>query len=362
MTGIGVASPRAADAPRLAALREPSDAAAEAVGSTGTPVAADGASFSAEKELSEGNWRPLDRTGHLATVAAKRCLADGGWSPAQRPGEAVPRRGIGLCLGTMFGSLRTISEFDRRALTAGPQYAKPIDFANSVINAAAGQCAIWHGLDGVNATVAGGPSAGLAAIAWAADLIRHRRADAVLAGGAEELAPEALLGFDRAGVLTRERGKAFDARRDGFTLGEGAALLCWRARRARAVAVRRRAPRFSASGSAFDTSRGTDVARGAPPPNGPPRRLDDGRGRGRGRVAVVIAAANGSCTGDRAEALAFSAVFGARTPIVAPKGVLGETLGASGALALVIAIEALAAGIARATHGLEDYDPALPQA
>ena len=47
--------------------------------------------FKVGTAVSEGNWRPLDRTGHLATVAAKRCLADGG-RPGSTPGEAVPRR------------------------------------------------------------------------------------------------------------------------------------------------------------------------------------------------------------------------------------------------------------------------------
>ena len=138
---------------------------------------------------------------HPALVAPD--TADSGLTAATAS-EAEGPPEIGLVLGTMFGSLRTISEFDRRGLTAGPNYTKPMDFANSVLNAAAGQAAIWHRLTGANATVAGGTTAGLQALASAADLVRGGRAEAVLAGGAEELCPETLTGFAQAGLLCRE--------------------------------------------------------------------------------------------------------------------------------------------------------------
>ena len=95
----------------------------------------------------------------------------------------------------MFGSVRTIAEFDRRRLTAGPNYVKPFDFANSVINAAAGQTAIWHRLTGVNSTISGGAAAGLEALAYAAGLMANGRETVVLAGGAEELCFESFYGF-----------------------------------------------------------------------------------------------------------------------------------------------------------------------
>ena len=79
------------------------------------------------------NLRPLDRTSSLLICAVKEALEDGGWSP-----EARAALEVGLVLGTTFCSAHTIAAFDRRALVAGPRYASPLDFANTVINAATG--------------------------------------------------------------------------------------------------------------------------------------------------------------------------------------------------------------------------------
>ena len=130
--------------------------------------------------LGERNLRPVDRTARLLLVAAQQALEASGWTPELRTREQA-----GLVLGTMYCSVRTIAEFDRRAVQAGPSHASPLDFANSVINAAAGQAAIWHGLPGVNSTISAGAASGLLALATATDLIRTGRSGALLAGGVE---------------------------------------------------------------------------------------------------------------------------------------------------------------------------------
>jgi 3-oxoacyl-[acyl-carrier-protein] synthase II len=138
--------------------------------------------FEPRDYLGERNLRPIDRTSRLLISAAQRALDESGWTPELRAG-----REIGLVLGTTFCSVKTISEFDRRNLQLGPSYASPLDFANSVINAAAGQAAIWHGLRGLNSTISAGEASGLLAIAYGAQQIRGGRAAALLAGGAEEI-------------------------------------------------------------------------------------------------------------------------------------------------------------------------------
>ena len=127
-------------------------------------------------------------------------------------------------LGTVFCSVKTIAEFDRRGLQLGPSHVSPLDFANSVINAAAGQAAIWHGLRGVNSTISGGEASGLLAIAGGTSQIRGGHADALLAGGAEELCFESFLGHLRAGRLCDSDPLPFDARR-ALCPGRGPALL-----------------------------------------------------------------------------------------------------------------------------------------
>src|ERR1044072_5863759 len=171
----------------------------------GCPLGGEVSDFDAQKYLGRRNLRPLDRTSRLVASAAQLALDASGWTPEMRA-----ERELGLILGTMFCSVRTISEFDRRALEAGPAYASPLDFANTVINAAAGQTAILHDLRGVNTTVSPGVTSGLQAVAYAADLIRAGRARALLAGGADELCFESFYGFDRAGLLCRSDGHSGD--------------------------------------------------------------------------------------------------------------------------------------------------------
>src|SRR5213076_599124 len=73
------------------------------------------------------------------------------------------------------------------------------EFANTVLNAAAGQAAIWHQLRGPNATIAAGGASGLQAIAYAADMIASGAIDAMVAGGADERSAEALAAIADAG-------------------------------------------------------------------------------------------------------------------------------------------------------------------
>src|SRR5215472_17768079 len=213
--------------------------------------------FHPEVYLPEKNLRPLDRTGQLVVCAAKLALVNSGWTA-----DKLGAHDVGLVLGTMFGSVHTISKFDRHALVQGPSYASPMSFANTVINAAAGQTAIWHRLRGVNSTIASGSSSGLQAIVYAAQLIAGGQGRALLAGGAEELCFESFLAFNRAGLLCGSNHESgdfpipFDSRRNGFALGEGAALLMLEEAQSAASRGARVLGEIKGWGSAYDPSRG----------------------------------------------------------------------------------------------------------
>jgi 3-oxoacyl-[acyl-carrier-protein] synthase II len=316
--------------------------------------------------VGEGNFRPLDRTGRLAVAAAELALAAAGWSR-----EARRLADVGFVLGTMFGSVRTIAEFDRRALTAGPNYVKPFDFANSVINAAAGQAAIWHGLRGVNATVAGGTGAGVQALGYAAGLVAGGQADALLAGGADELCLESFLGFGRAGLLCNANGHGparpvpFDARRNGFAPAEGAALLVLEPAES---AARRGAPilgEILGQGAAFDPARGSDPDSAAGAVARAVLAALEAAAVDPGELACASTSASGSVTLDRYEAAGLARALGAAAaelPVTAAKAGLGEALGASGALQTAVLLEALRTGELPGVAGLERLEAGLPLA
>ncbi|MCP4655635.1 MAG: beta-ketoacyl-[acyl-carrier-protein] synthase family protein [bacterium] len=316
--------------------------------------------------LGNANLRPVDRTGQLVIVAAQLALEASGWT-AELRGEHE----VGLVLGTMFGSVHTISAFDLRALKAGPRYAKPLDFANTVINAATGQTAIWHDLRGINSTITGGATAGLQALAYAVEMIRNGRAEVLLAGGGEELCFESFCGFSRTGMLcapqdgTSECPVPFDARRNGFRLGEGSALLVLE----EAESARRRGATILAEirghGSAYDCSRGSDPQPATAAVERAIRQALDDAGTAADAVDAVSTAANGSVRGDRHEALGIGAVFGERSgrlPVTAVKSMLGEALGASGAFQTVAMLESMRSGVLPGIRGLEALEDGIPLA
>lgn len=314
--------------------------------------------FEPRDYLGERNLRPIDRTSRLLLVAAGQALKAAGY-PAE-DAAAMLERELGLVLGTTFCSVKTIAEFDRRGLQLGPSYASPFDFANSVINAAAGQAAIWFGLRGSNTTVSAGEASGLAAIAHAADQIRGGRADALLAGGAEELCFESFVGHFRAGRLCGSKGEGeevpipFHARRNGFALAEGAALLMLEDAES---AAKRGAPVLGevlGHGSAFSPQRTRVEAAGAVA-RAVRLALADA-GIGPEDVDCVSVSANGSVEGDLWEALGIAEALGPRAaelPVAAIKGLLGEALGASGGLQAVALLGTLADGALPGIPGIE---------
>jgi 3-oxoacyl-[acyl-carrier-protein] synthase II len=317
-------------------------------------------SFSPQEYLGEGNLRPLDRPAQLLAAAAGNALQASGWAPGM-----LAECEVGIVIGTFFSGVRTIADFDRRALREGPCYASPMDFANTVLNAAGGQTAIRHNLRGINTTVAGGAASGLQAIAYACDLIRSGRARALLAGGFEEISFESLHAFARAGLLSGATGAArdfpvpFDVRRTGIALGEGAVLLMLEG--AEAVAHRGTLPlaEIKGYGQGFDPSRGhSDASAVAAVMRAMQLALRDADLTPEG-IHCVSASANGSIRGDRHEALALEDVFargGLRPAITAIKSLLGESLGATGAMQTLALVESLRTGLVPGIRGLEDAE------
>lgn len=292
--------------------------------------------FEPKDYLGKKNLRALDRTSRLVVTAATLALEQSGWTSELRAEQEV-----GLILGTMFCSVHTISEFDRRGLTVGPSYVSPMDFANTVINAAAGQAAIWHNLRGINSTIAAGVTSSLQALGYAVDQIRSGQATALLAGGAEELCFESFYGFERAGLLCNSaEGEGdypipFDARRNGLCLGEGAALLMLEDAESAVARGATILAEIKGHGSGYDLSRGTQSHSSVDAVARAMRLALQDAGMNPVDINALSVSANGSVRTDRNEAQAIAQVFGEQTaelPITAIKSMLGETLGASGAM------------------------------
>jgi 3-oxoacyl-(acyl-carrier-protein) synthase len=146
--------------------------------------------------LGKKGLRTLDRSTRLLSSAAKLAIED---AHLQITDENT--NSIGVSIGTTFGSLHSISQFDREGLIEGPRFVNPSYFPNTVINSPASQVSIRFKIKGFNTTISTGFCASLDAVSYAADFIKLNRADVVLAGGVEELCEETFLGFYRLGCL-----------------------------------------------------------------------------------------------------------------------------------------------------------------
>lgn len=318
-----------------------------------------------ETYLGRKNLRALDHSSRLLAAACGMALADAGWDAAH-----IADHELGLVAGTMFGGMRAISEFDRRSIVEGPSYASAMDFANTVINAAAGQTAIRYNLRGINSTIAAGPTSGLRAVVYAADYIRMGRAAVVLAAGVDELCFESFYGLARAGLLCGTNGKPgsfaipFDRRRNGFALSEGAAVLVLEDAESAAARGADFRAEIAGHGSGYDRSRGTDSHRSIATVARCMLQAIAASDAEPGDIHAVSASANGSVWWDQFEACALEDVFGRRSaevPITAIKSCTGESLAASGPVQLAAMIESLTRSQLPGIRGLDEPEFGSPR-
>ena len=314
--------------------------------------------FSPQPWLGNKGIRVLDRVARLLCVSAHMALCGSGLARADAS-EADPD--IGIVWGTLLGSVHSIASFDWSGLVDGPNYVNPMDFPNTVINSAAGQAAIKFKLGGVNSTICAGGASGLYALHYAAEFLRLGRARILLAGGAEELSEESLVGFRKSGYASPSGcPRPFDSERDGPVPGEGAALLILESEET----ARQRGTQPWAEISGFGCAQDAHSARAfhlrAEGASEAIRIAMESAEIEPRQVACIVSAGSGSPAGDEMEARALANVFGAclaEIPTCAPKAAVGETLGAAGALGALIGAMALRRQSAPPTAGLRDGNP-----
>lgn len=175
--------------------------------------------------VSPKNLRRMDRFSRMIVAAGRMALSD-----ARIDLGAKESRSAAVVVGTAYGNVSESTTYLQRVLSKGPQAASPMLFPNLVLNAATAYMALELGVRGVSLTVAQGEISGEQALMNACDLIRHNRAELVLAGGGDELAAVIFDIHRQAGVLSSQRGgeewsSPYDRGRNGIVLGEGAAMM-----------------------------------------------------------------------------------------------------------------------------------------
>ena len=315
------------------------------------------ADFDPTGTMSVKEARRSDRFTQLAVAACDEALAQAGRLPY------APER-IGCVVGTGIGGIGTLERNHVALYEHGPERVSPLAIPLLMGNAGAAALSMRHGLKGQVYGVVSACAAGAHAIGAAARIVAAGDADAVVTGGSEAaLTPLARAAFGALDA-TSESGisRPFDARRDGFVMGEGAAILVLEDAEAaadRGATVLAEVLGYGATSDAHHLT--------APDPEGAGAAaairaaLDDA---GIAPEAIDYVNAHGTSTplNDRSETEALKAALGdhAHTvPVSSTKSAIGHLLGAAGAVEAVATVLALRDRVAPPTLGWEERDEGL---
>jgi len=312
--------------------------------------------------------RQLDRFSQFGLVAGRMALEDAALVPGEA-GASSPER-IGIYLGSALGGIAYAEEQHERYMERGIRSVAP-NLALAVFGGAApANLGIALGVHGPILSTANSCASGSVAIGEALGAIRAGEIDAAIAGGVEiPLSPLAFGAFDIIRALSAghndrpaEAERPFDRQRDGFVMGEGAALIVLEDAE---VAARRGATPYAelrgygASSDAYHMVQprpdGLEAARAAT------TALRDG-GVERAEIDYVNAHASSTPIGDLAEARAIALTLGARAatvPVSGTKAFYGHPLGASGAIEAALVAMAIQRGWVPPTLNLEEPDPEI---
>lgn len=321
--------------------------------------------FDPTRYLERKEARRYDLFAQFAIAAAEEAVSDAclttNW-------EKLDRRRVGAIVGTGTGGLQTFEENCRALFEKGPSRVSPFFVPMYMPNVAAALISMRYGVKGPNYATVSACASSAHSVADAADLIRNDHADIMIAGGAEAaITPLAVASFANMKALSERNddpqtaSRPFDKDRDGFVMGDGAAVLIleeWEHARRRGAKIYAEIAGYGMTADAYHIT--------APAPDGSGAQeamrlaMADAGVR---PEAVGYINAHGTSTphGDAAETAAVKAVFGpqARKLIFgSTKSMTGHLLGAAGAFEAAICALVVQTGVIPPTINQFTPDPA----
>lgn len=308
-----------------------------------------------EPEIPRREARRLDLFAQFALVAAAEALDQAGEL------EVDPNR-VTVNVATGIGGLASLEDLIGAAYEQEPRVS-PLWIPMMMCNAAAAAISIKYGFGGQASTPVVACAAGAQAILDGLRQVEWGYADVALVGGAEgAIRPPTVEGFAAARALSPTlTARPFDHGRDGFVLGEGAAILVVESRQraeARGAAILAEIPGGASTADAHHIT--------APHPRGDGAErairlaLEDA-GLSSHDIGYVNAHGTGTDLNDRTEGAVIGRVFGDSQPAVSSiKGTTGHALGASGAIEAAATVLAIHRGELPANIGMADQDPDIP--
>jgi 3-oxoacyl-[acyl-carrier-protein] synthase II len=301
--------------------------------------------------------RRLDRSAQLAMVAGQEAWADAGLE-----GQVEPER-LAVAVASGIGGVQTLLSNYDNLLAKGPRRVSPLAIPMLMPNSPAANIGLAIGAKAGVHTPVSACASGNEAISLGIDMIRLGRADVVVCGGTEaavHVLP--LAAFGQMMALSRRNddpeaaSRPWDKGRDGFVLGEGAAVLVLESAE---HAEARGARVYAEAAGAGITADSHDIAQPDPSGTGATRAMVLAlreSGLEPGDIRHVNAHATSTPQGDVAEAAAIKAALGDDTDAVvtSTKSMTGHLLGAAGALESLATILALRDRVVPPTINLED--------
>jgi 3-oxoacyl-[acyl-carrier-protein] synthase II len=320
----------------------------------------DPAAFLEKKEI-----RRYDLFAQFAIAAAEEAVRDAclssNWS-------AVDLKRVGVLIGTGTGGVATFEENCRALIEKGPSRVSPFFIPMYMPNVAAALISMRYGAKGPNYCTVSACASSAHSLADAAALIRDDEADVVIAGGSEAaITPLAVASFANMKALSERNddpqtaSRPFDKDRDGFVMGDGAAVLIieeWEHARRRGARIYAELAGFGMTADAHHIT--------APAPDGAGAQDAMRIAMADARVTpeqITYINAHGTSTphGDAAETAAVKSVFGAHARKLifgSTKSMTGHLLGAAGALEAAVCALVIQSGTIPPTINQFTSDPA----
>ena len=309
--------------------------------------------------------RHMARFSQFAVAAAVEAWKDAGYTAEQKPD--MDR--VGVMMGVGIGGLEVTGENYKVLFDKGPDRLSPLAVPELIPNEAAGNISIALGTKGPAQVVATACASSTDALGIALDMIRAGRADVVVAGGAEAVITEFTVGgFMKMKALSthfnatpEKASRPFNADRDGFVMGEGAAVLILESEehaKARGAQVYAELAGYGATSDAYHIT--------APDPSGAGAvkaieiALADAGVTDKSTVDYINAHGTSTHLNDQMETKAFKTVFGEdgakKINVSSTKSMHGHLLGGAGALEAAITALAVKEGFVPPTINYEKPD------
>ncbi|ACM93194.1 beta-ketoacyl synthase [Nautilia profundicola AmH] len=320
-------------------------------------IAAEVKNFDPSEVMDKKEVKKADRFIQLGMKAAKEAMEDSGLI-----GTEYDKTRFGISAASGIGGLPAIEKNSVILETKGQRRVSPFFIPSALVNMLGGFISIQYGLQGPNTSSVTACAAGTHAITEAVKTIKSGMADKILVVGAEAaICPIGVVGFANMKALSTRNddpahaSRPFDAKRDGFVIGEGAGALVlekYEDAVARGAKIYGEVIGIGESGDAHHIT--------APSLEGPMRAMKMAWDMaGNPKIDYINAHGTSTPTNDKNETAAIKTLFGGKEncpPVSSTKGATGHCLGAAGSIEAVITLMAMERGIIPPTINYEEPD------